>query len=62
MLGLFIKGTLAGGTLTADAEQAILRQARTMGLSDELTNRQIEALLAETGARRAVADEPETGS
>lgn len=62
VLSLFIKGTLAGGTLTADAEQAILRQARTMGLNDETTNRQIETLLKETGARRAAADEPETGT
>jgi len=62
VLTLFIKGTLAGGTLTADAEQAILRQARTMGLKDDATHRQIETLLKDTGARRAPSDEPETGA
>ena len=62
VLTLFIKGTLAGGTLTADAEEAILRQARAMGLDDDTTQRHIETLLKDTGAQRAASADHETAS
>jgi len=62
VLSLFIKGTLAGGMLTPDAEQAIVKQGRTMGLSEAAVNELVEDLLKKTGARRQrteeVADAP----
>ncbi len=62
VLSLFIKGTLAGGMLTPDAEQAIVKQGRTMGLANESIQERIEHLLEKTGARRQrteeVADAP----
>ncbi|MCP4920159.1 MAG: hypothetical protein GY913_24925 [Proteobacteria bacterium] len=59
VLSLFIKGTLAGGMLTPDAENAILKQGKTMGLQEAAIRERIELLLQKTGARRQSADEAE---
>ena len=62
VLTLFIKGTLAGGMLTPDAERAIQQQGRAMGLDDASIRARIDQLLDETGASRqsssATADAP----
>jgi hypothetical protein len=52
VLTLFIKGTLAGGMLTPDAERAIQQQGRAMGLDDASVRSRIDSLLRETGASR----------
>lgn len=52
VLTLFIKGTIAGGELTPQAEAAILHQGRQLELAEAAVTRRIEELLTETGARR----------
>ncbi|MDP2313011.1 MAG: DnaJ domain-containing protein [Pseudomonadota bacterium] len=56
VLALFVRGTLASGTLTSQAEAAILHQGRQLELSDAAVARRIEELLVETGASRAEID------
>jgi len=46
----FMRGTLAGGVLTPEAEQAILDQGRKQGLSDAQVRGALQRLVAEVGA------------
>lgn len=52
VLTLFIRGTIASGQLTPQAEAAILHQGRQLELADAAIARRITELLAETGAQR----------
>ena len=49
-LSIFIKGTLADGELTARGEEAIQREAESMGLPEALVLRRIGEILAEQDA------------
>ncbi len=48
----FMRGTLAGGVLTPEAEQAILKQGRKLELSEAQVREALDRLVAEVGARR----------
>jgi hypothetical protein len=52
VLTLFIKGTITSGSLSSQAEAAILHQGRQLELSDAAVVRRIEELLQETGVVR----------
>jgi hypothetical protein len=52
VLSLFIKGTLSSGTLSSQAEAAVLYQGRQLELSDVAVVRRLEELLLETGTVR----------
>ncbi len=52
VLTLFIRGTIASGELTPQAEAAILHQGRQLELSDAAVARRVQELLTETGAVR----------
>jgi hypothetical protein len=56
VLSLFIKGTLASGVLSSQAEAAILHQGRQLDLSDAAVLRRLEELLLENGMSREVTE------
>ncbi|MED5369979.1 MAG: hypothetical protein VX899_03110 [Myxococcota bacterium] len=48
----FMRGTLAGGVLTPEAEKAILDQGGRLGLRPEIVRAALDRLVQEVGARR----------
>lgn len=48
----FMRGTLAGGVLTEEAEKAILRQGQQLGLQEAQVREALGRLVQEVGARR----------
>lgn len=62
VLTLFIKGTIAEGQLTPQAEAAILHQGRQLDLVEAAVVRRIEELLSETGATRVGFDADDLSS
>lgn len=57
ILTLFIRGTLASGTLTRAGEEAILEQGRKLGLGEAAVRGAVEELVEEHGARREGGDD-----
>lgn len=55
----FMRGTLAGGVLTSEAEQAILRQGQQLGLQESQVREALGRLVQEVGARRKGQPAPE---
>lgn len=55
VLTLFIRGTLASGSLTPAGEAAILAQGRKLGLPDLIVQQRIRALAAEHGVAAGAA-------
>ena len=53
VLSLFIRGTLAGGVLTQQAEAAIHYQGRQLDLTDVVIARRIDEILREIGGTRS---------
>lgn len=58
VLTLFIRGTLASGSLSAAGEAAILAQGRKLGLPDPVVALRIRALAAEHGVSAGAAGPP----
>ncbi len=61
VLSLFIRGAVAAGVLTQQAEAAIHHQGRQLGLADPVVEQRVDEVLRELGARRtsASADDDE---
>ena len=56
VLSLFIRGTLAGGSLTRTGMAAILEQSRNLGLDEDVARARIEDLAREHGAAEAIEE------
>lgn len=57
VLSLFIRGSLASGTLSEAGEAAIFEQGRNLGLRESSVRQRLDELVLEHGAARGGADE-----